>query len=587
MSKKQLADTIYEQTTETVDITKPFEPKEVGYVPSEEESSLLTFVLQRFADMKSARSKIDQDWQLWQKIGESKFYPYADGRTRVNVPLLRALKEHFVSEAMSRRIEKNITPVGLSDMDKAEIIKEVWDYEWNKNKRDEQMNDAEYKCADIGTCAYLTDFQQTERIINDPDVNDNGEVVYTKKLMRQGRIILRTVDIRNVYFDDRTTCFDDDDDQIYMEYITPEQFRMEKNNPNLKNTDYVGVTSKTDQAYFTWEDIGKKNTGLIEKLHYFQKSGDKYVVIYNRSIVSRDDPLPYAHKELPIVPRQFGKVTDSKYGRGLSEACMQFLDKINRLSEMLFDGIARSNNSIFAMGNGLTFDGNKFSFNNQMLKFNGQLNDANFREIKGIPPNSAAFQYLQDLLKEIAIYIGIDISQIVQAPETTAFGKAAQIESSLKRINVVLANRDFALQKVFQRHLANIMQFFPLSEAYAICEVNPEGAVTKSERKYPKMVMEGKQYNPESGKLVESPGKFEFEVKPEYIRGQMDITVKTNFSAPTLKSLKQESMTQFLNAYAQYSQMSLADPNLAKLIKPDDFIKELAFTYDIDINAIG
>jgi hypothetical protein len=57
--------------------------------------------------------------------------------------------------------------------------------------------------------------------------------------MRQGRIILRTLDIRNVYFDDRTNSFDDDNDQIYIEYLTPEQFEAEKNNKNLKNTEYV------------------------------------------------------------------------------------------------------------------------------------------------------------------------------------------------------------------------------------------------------------------------------------------------------------------------------------------------------------
>jgi len=165
---------------------------------------------------------------------------------------------------------------------------------------------------------------------------------------------------------------------------------------------------------------------------------------------------------------------------------------------------------------------------------------------------------------------------------------AVRTESSLKRINVVLSNRDYALQKVFHRHLASIMQFFPLAEAENICEVSTEGKVAKpKKRAYPKMVMDGKNFVPDTGKLVEAPGKFEFEVKPEYIRGQFDITVKTNFSAPTLKSLKQEAMTKFLKDYALYSQMSLSDPNLAKIIKPDDFIKELAFTYDIDISAIG
>lgn len=192
-------------------------------------------------------------------------------------------------------------------------------------------------------------------------------------------------------------------------------------------------------------------------------------------------------------------------------------------------------------------------------------------------------------MKEIAVYVGIDPAQIIGQASSTAFETAVRAESSLKRVNVVLSNRDYALQKVFQRHLANIMQFFPLSEAESIAEVSASGEVKarKEKTSYPKMLLDGKKFVPETGKLVEEPGKFEFEVKPEYIRGQMDITVKTNFNAPTLKSLKQESMKEFLNAYAQYSQMSVADPNLAKMLPPDDFIKELAFTYDIDISAIG
>jgi hypothetical protein len=106
--------------------------------------------------------------------------------------------------------------------------------------------------------------------------------------MQQGRIILRTVDIRNVYFDDRVTNFDDANDEIYLEYITPEQFEAEKENPNYKNLQFVGTQTKTDQVYFTWEDRGKLNTNLIEKMHYWNKQADKYIVIYNRAIIGRD-----------------------------------------------------------------------------------------------------------------------------------------------------------------------------------------------------------------------------------------------------------------------------------------------------------
>lgn len=586
---KQLAKTDYSGTDKKAEFLEQLVP-EKQYEPSDADGKVVSKILQRFTDMRSARKRIDNDWQTWQKIIESKFYPYADGRTRANVPLFRALQEIFVSEALSRRIQRDIRPIGLSDVDKAEVMSEVWDAEWVKNRRDEQMTEAEYKCSGIGTCAYFTGFEQSERVINDPEdeLDENGDVAYRKKLMKQGRIILRTLDIRNAYFDDRVTCFDDCNDQIYVEYLTPEQFDGIRNNPNFKNGETVGTTSKSDQAYFTWEDTGKQKQGLVELLHYWNKQSDRYCVIANRSILLRDDPIPYAHKELPIVPRQYGFVADSIYGRGLAEACMQFLDKYNRLSEMLFDGISRSNNSIFAIGNGLTFDGSKFSFNNQVLKFNGQLNDANYREIKGNPPNQAAFSYLQDLLREIAIFVGIDPAQITGQASSTAFETAIRAESSLKRVNVVLTNRDYALQKVFQRHLSNLMQFFPLSEAERIVEVDSKGNVSPSgERKYPKILMDGKKYVPETGKIVEEPGKFEFEVKPEYIRGQMDVRVETNFSAPSLKSLKQESMKNFLNAVAQYSNLSVADPNLAKILPPDDFFRELAFTHDVDLDSIG
>ncbi len=350
-----LADTKYESTKEEVQMLEPLAPKG-DFSISEKDKKTLNDVMNRYQQMRGARTRIDVDWQIWQKIIEGKYYPYSDGRTRVNVPIFRALQELFVAEATARRIDKDIEPVGMSDVDKVEVMKEVWDYEWNKNRRDEQMTDAEYKCAAYGTTCYFTGFTQNERVINDPSVGDDGKIEFTKKLMRQGRIILSTLDIRNVYFDDRVTSFDDCNDQIYIEYITPEQFRTEMNDPNFSNLEHVGTTSKIDQTYWTWEDLGKMNNNLVEKLHYWNKQADRYIVIYNRAVVGRDTPIPYAHKELPIVPRQYGKVMDSIYGRGLAEACMQFLDKYNRLSEMIFDGISRSNNSIFAVGGGLSFD---------------------------------------------------------------------------------------------------------------------------------------------------------------------------------------------------------------------------------------
>ncbi len=166
-----IAGTTYTYTDEKNPFLQVMNPSP-DYTPGVEDAKIINKVMNRFMQMKSARARIDTDWQIWQTISESKFFPYADGRTRVNVPLFRSLQEIFVSEATTRRIDKEIQPVGLSDMDKAEVMSEVWDFDWNKNKRDEQMTDAEYKCCAMGTVAYLTAFEQNTRIINDPDVSD-------------------------------------------------------------------------------------------------------------------------------------------------------------------------------------------------------------------------------------------------------------------------------------------------------------------------------------------------------------------------------------------------------------------------------
>jgi len=46
-------------------------------------------------------------------------------------------------------------------------------------------------------------------------------------------------------------------------------------------------------------------------------------------------------------------------------------------------------------------------------------------------------------------------------------------------------------------------------------------------------------------------------------------------------------MNKFLTDFATYSQIAMTNPELTKVIKPADFIKQLAFTYDIDVSAIG
>lgn len=434
----------------------------------------------------------------------------------------------------------------------------------------------------FGTGFYLTAFTKNSRVINDIDYDNMGDEVYKKKLLEKNRIIIKALDPRFVYLDDRTADFNDDNDQIFIDYITPEQLQSYKYDKCFKNIEKVGLGTKDDLVFFTAEERGKMNDQIVEIMHYWNKQADRYVIIANRNTVIRDTPLPYAHKELPIVPRQYGYNPLQKYGRGLCEACINFKSNINKLQEMIMDGIARSNNSMFVVSNGLTFDGDNFGFNNTIVKSEGPVDDSSFREIRGQQPNNAIFQYSQDLMRQVAIYIGIDPSAIIGQASSTAFETAVKQETGLKRVNMALMNRDLALSKVYHRHISNVMQFFPIKTAKGLMEITESGL--KGEKEYPSILLKNENFV--NGEFVELEGNFPFEVTPESIRGQYDIRVETNFTAPTLKQLKIARYGEFADTILKLSQLEQV-PGFKEKIPMDKLIDDIAFDFDIDVKSMG
>jgi len=463
----------YSSKKTTLDIPKILETLTgSSYTMTPEEKELVGKILDRFNRMRNARSIIDRNWQTYIQQYEAQFVPYADGRSRSNVPLEWAVIELFVSEANNRDATEKIKGTSESDVKKAEVVRRVVDYCKTQYGLKAELYKNEYLTAIIGTGFYMTAYMQEARIINDTAFLDDGTPQYTKKMMYKNSIVIKALDPRSVFLDDRTNDFKDDNDQVYVEYITAPALESLKYNKSYKNVDSVQYGTRMEQVFWTTEERGKLNTELIELIHYFNKESDRYIVIANRSCIIRDTPLPYAHKELPIVPRQYGFNPLSKYGRGLCEALTQFKSNINNLQEMIMDGIYRSNNSTFVMANGLKLDGEKLGFNNSVVEANGPIGPENFQEIRGQAPNSAIFDFYQDLIRQVAIYIGIDPAGIVGQPDSTAFEAGLRQDTALKRVNVTLLNRDMALTEVYRRHLANILQFFPLSLARGILDLD-------------------------------------------------------------------------------------------------------------------
>lgn len=561
------------------------EQKEVDIKPTKEEEKTLGFIARRFSDMQTQRSLDDKDWDIYQIQFEARHRFYKDGRFSSNVPLEYAVVEQYVSEANARKTLFKFDALTAQELPKVERFRTVWDYDWLNEDRDNEIDDNEYLTAIFWISYIFNGFETKDHIISDPlpDLWEDWEILFEKKFRRQSKIILKNLDVRNVYVDDRATKIEDAVDCIIVELISPEEFKAFRFNKNFKNFDQVANSSNDDfKVYFNKDETGFTDTKKIKLKHYFNIESDRYIVTANDAVIIRDQPNPFAHKQLPVTPRVFSKNPNSINGRWLCQILTSFKSQINNLKEMIMEGIKRSNNPTLLMGDWMDFDWEWFGYRNEILKVTGDLTNQ-FREITWQAPNQAIFNFFQESFREVAIYTWLDVSSIIWQPNKTAFEVAVQQESSLKRVNNVLRNRDRAFSRVAKLHAKNLMQFFPIKQVRELAPLNADWSIPDMSTlplAFPQVPWEKQiEWSKETEKTM-------FTIKPEDIRTQMDIRVETNFNTPTLKELERENFKDFTTYTAELIAATQISPELWEILPVDKLVKEAAFKFNVDIEWI-
>lgn len=555
-----------------------------AYTPTAEEVDKVWFVKKRFTAMDDKRAVIAKSWPIYQQQYEAIFVPYSDGRSASNVPLERSIIELYVAEAIKRPTK--FTPKAVCGYEKqAMVFSKTWNYDWNVNNRNNQIVDNEYITAIFGTSIMYTGFEMSHRIINDfVGVENDGKIRFSKKLQSQANIILRNFDIREFWIDERAHNIEEAVDCIVEEFISEEQYYNLRFDPFYKNIDtekasYVYDNEK--KTFLTKEDRANQNSKYVKLRHYWNAQLDKYMVIVNDRVIVREHPILNASHSLPFVVRQYGKNPFSVYGYGLCECLTPFKSELNDLRELLMDAIKRSGQEIIAIGNGLTFDSSgTFGYNNTMMKFKGNL-AWNFQQLSGTPPNQAIFSQIDRIFKDVAIFCGIDIQNILGDPQQTAYQTAVQKESSLKRINVVFTNRDYAFERLGNLHKDNIQMFYPMKLVRQLVELDDDDK-PKEEVKptYPKIQIEWEEYK--GGRFVKTSKSSMFEVTPERIRWDIKLDVYTDLNAPTINEVEKAQKMEFFTTLQNINNAYMTNPMLESIMPMKDTIKDLAESLNIE-----
>ena len=514
------------------------------YTPNEIEEALGGLIDTRFTAMKKERQAVDKDWDIYQKMIEAKFEPYPDERSSSTVPLASAMMELYVADATKIKTEFVIKWENSDSELWARVLDHVWKYDFKKNKRKKEFTKAEYTAAWFWTSIMYTWYRSTKKTQKDPIIWEDGELTREENEYTDSKIIVENIDIRNFWLDN--TAIDDIDqanDAIYKQWIWYDKFiDTYENDPLYSHIENVApIQYKTNETYTTKQD-DSKSWDFVEITYYWNLEKDIYVERANWIIV-RAHPImstKWWKKAIPFIIRVLGK-KQWVYGRWLCEWLMMFNSEINNLRELLMDGIRRSNTQILALGNWLTFDGRTFAYDNEIMTFDGDMKD--FQQISGTPPNQAIFSYLERLYKDIAMFVGIDIQNILWDAQQTAFQTEVQREASQKRINVWLTNRDLAYERFADLYKDLLQTYFPLKDAKWL---------------FPKIMIEWEEYK-ELDKTIDwekkkvwrfrkKKGNYMLEVTPEMLRWDIYVDAYTNTTAPTINAVDREQKLQFTNA---------------------------------------
>lgn len=558
----------------TIDIKK-FEIKKntKPYQPNKDDKTKTTFIKQRFSAMQTSRAIVDRSWETYQTMIDAIFEPYPDWRSSSVVPLASAIIELYVAETLKLKPQFQFKAENTEHNWTAKALEFVWKYDWRRNKRDKEFLRNEYITAWFWTSVIYSGYEKYEYKQEDPIMWDDMVFTFKENTYTEENIIVKNIDIRDFYPDNHIReDFDEANDCIYIQYVSYDKFKTYKNNKFYKNIDDVTSWEYTkDTSSFYVKDEQTSNASFVKLMHYWNLEKDAYIVIANDGTIVREHPIlttKWGKKALPFTMRPLGYRNYSCWGVWLCERLMMFNSELNNFRETLMDAIKRSNQQVLAIWNWLTFDWRSFSYDNEILSFDWQL-AWNFEQISGNWPNPAIFNFMDRLYKDIAIYVWIDIQNIIWEPQQTAFQTEVQREASQKRVNTWITNRDLAFERFADLYADLLRTFFPRKTA---------------EWLYPKIEIENWTFD-KSGKFKKTKSKSMFEVTPEVLQWEVYIDVHTNTTAPTINAVDRQQKLDLLQTIWTISQWyalaKQAGTDLEDVLPLKQTIRDLASDYNL------
>lgn len=483
------------------------------------------------------KTKWDRFYRLYRSELEEKNYPW---QSNLFIPYAFSTVETVVPRLVSNRPQIDIVPREPEDQDRATIMNNLIDYQWDLMDMNVLLPEAVKEMAIYGTVILKVGWKKEEKEVISAEVVDEeipelGTVPITEKKTVYDGPSVELVDLYDFFWDPEATDIDTAKWVIHrtkrsLDYLKEKQRQKIYKNINLleQSASPVQLDDQKQQRRATLgislpDYTAEKDDKDIELLEYW--SDDKVCVVANRSVIIREEKNPYRHGKKPFIRCVDQKVPHEFLGVGEIEPIESLQYELNDRRNQRMDNITLALNRMFKVVNGKNVDEDELVSEAGGVVHMDSLDAVDTFDI----PDVTSSSYQEETLIKADIQTTSGVTDFSRGTASdalandTATGISLLQEASNARFRLKVQNiEDMLIKRLGELMVAMNEQF--ISEDQVIRIVGEEGTTFEK-------------------------------VKADEIRGNFDVSVVAGSTLPASESVEKK---QIMEAY----QLFLGDPEV-------------------------
>lgn len=447
----------------------------------------------RFKLAKSFR-ETDQEaiWKRsynnWRGVLDQGLYPW---RSKLFIPWSFTVVETIIPKVFARDPKwRALSRSPDFPEDGPSTVQDLLNYQWNHIGMRGKMYDfiKDSLMYSKGFAKVTWNYKTKTKTIMEPIVGEDDKITFErtqKTEVEHDDPNVEIVDPFDIYVDPDATTLQD---AVYVIHRKTVPLKTLKDNPNynnvaqlsqskikgVQNSNYVQDYLQDETRFKNTTSRGDNYKELVEVLEYWER--DRLVVVANRTVVLRDSPNPYSHKQLPFVDLDDYRDPHKFYGQSELSVIDPLQREINSIRNQRRDYDNLALNPVIRMIPGVLRNPNSAV----MAPGNvWMVSDLNSMDVFELPKLQGVSSDIEDrTAQDIKMSVAIDEIGIGLLPEAGNRRSATEVVTAQsmagKRFAIKIALLEEAVKQIGQLVFALNQQF--LDQERIIQIVGEEGA---------------------------------------------------------------------------------------------------------------